>query len=107
MLAPARRCDIDDHTKIQMAVVESRDQPLRRLADDRKNSDHAPETHIAFARCFQAERRYDHIAQGEQRLAPSRSRANIISAAVRAFNALPSTATRNASLNCAPASNAP
>jgi hypothetical protein len=64
--------DIDHDAKIQMSVVQAGDQPIRRLAQNRKDPDHLSGHGPACARCFEAERRHQNIALGEQGFSPSR-----------------------------------
>ena len=55
-----------------MAIVEAGDEAIRRLAHDRKYSDHVSGRDQARTRRFQPQRRYQQIAQRHQRLGPSR-----------------------------------
>jgi hypothetical protein len=36
---PGRGCDVDNNAEIEVAIVETRDQPIRGFADDRKYPD--------------------------------------------------------------------
>ena len=72
VLAPVSGRNIHDNAEIKVMIVESGDQPLRRLAEHGEKSDHATGICITLTRSLQAERRHDHVPQIQQRLHPTR-----------------------------------
>ena len=66
--AAVRRENIHDDAEIQVMIVEPCDQPLRRLAENRKHPDHPFGLRFALGGGFQAEWRNDLVTQIEQRL---------------------------------------
>src|ERR1700733_14437349 len=69
--AAPRREKIHDDAEIQVMVVEAGDQPLRRLAQNRKYSDHAGGFRFVRGGGLQTKWRNDPVTQFEQRLYPA------------------------------------